>query len=148
MSFYCLLWDGDNVISVYEGLASDRCFQCLQPAQESDSSTAWSHQSPGQPKQLSGSWQHPWVQGQQKHNWNTPKPQGKRSMVGENVKKAQMWEALWSWSCARVKQWNTQSSWALRWGLGPVPHLQTVPWDGRGLLLIPPHRSLSPTPSH
>lgn len=53
--FIVFLWDGDNVIPVYEGLASDRCFQRSQPAQEPDNSTAWSHQPPGQPKELSGS---------------------------------------------------------------------------------------------
>lgn len=73
-----------------------------------------------------GAAEHPWGQGQQKPIWKKPKPQGKRSMVGKNVKKAQMTGALWSWSWGRVKHWNAQSSWALGRGLRPEPHLQTA----------------------
>lgn len=77
-----------------------------------------------------------------------PKPPGKRSMVGKNVKKVQMWGAVWNWSCERIKHWDEQSSWALGWGLRPVAHLQTAPWGGRGLLLIPSQWPLSPTPCY
>lgn len=78
-----------------------------------------------------GAAEHPRGQGHQKPIWKKPKPQGKRSMVGKNAKKAQMWGALWSWSCGNVKQWNAQSSWALGWGLRRMPTCKlSLGWQG------------------
>lgn len=97
-------------------------------------------------KSSAGAAEHPWVQGQQKRNWKKPQTTKEKKYGGEKkVKKTQMWGALWGWGCERVKH-SVHEPWEEGWDQCHTCKLSLR--GGRGLLLIPSHRSLSPTPCY